>query len=302
MTVLLKDALKPNLIQTLEGVPAIVHAGPFANIAHGNNSLVADLLGLRTADFVVTEGGFGSDMGFEKQVHLVSRRAGPHPSAVVVVATIRALRHHGKGDLLKGCANLERHIGIVDGFGIRPVVAVNRFPDDSDEDVTLVRRLALEYGAFAAEATTAYANGSRGAAALAEAVAAATERPSHLEFAYALQDPIATKIEKLARRVYGAAGIELSPEARRTIAACEADGLDRVPICMAKTHLSLSHDPTLLNAPTGFTLPVREIRPYTGAGWLVVLCGDMLTMPGLNAHPAALDIDIDDNGRTVGLR
>ena len=302
MTVLLKDAIKPNLIQTLEGTPAVVHAGPFANIAHGNNSLVADLLGLRTADYVVTESGFASDMGFEKQVHLVSRRGGPKPSAVVLVATIRALRHHGEGDLLKGCANLERHIGIVRGFGIRPVVAVNRFLDDTDEDVTLVRRLALEAGAFAAEATTAYSSGGRGSAALAEAVAAAAERPSHLEFAYDLQDPIETKIEKVARRVYGAEDIQLNAQARQTIALCEADRLDRLPICMAKTHLSLSHDPKLRNAPSGFTLPVREIRPYTGAGWLVVLCGDMLTMPGLNAHPVALDIDIDENGRTVGLR
>jgi formate--tetrahydrofolate ligase len=302
MTVLLRDALKPNLIQTLEGVPAIVHAGPFANIAHGNNSLVADLLALRTADFVVTEGGFGADMGFEKQIHLVARRAGLKPSAVVLVATIRALRHHGQGDLLEGGANLERHIGIVAGFGLQPVVAVNRFPEDTDEDVALVQSLALEYGALAAEATTAYADGGSGAIALAEAVAAAAERPSHLAFAYDLQDSIETKIEKIARRVYGADGIELSADARRTIGACEADGLGRLPVCMAKTPLSLSHDPALLNAPVGFTLPVRELRPYTGAGWLVVLCGDLMTMPGLNAQPAALDIDIDENGRTVGLR
>ena len=302
MAVLLKDALKPNLIQTLEGVPAIVHAGPFANIAHGNNSLVADLLALRTADFVVTEGGFGSDMGFEKHVNLVCRRAGFHPSAVVLVATLRALRHHGDGDLATGAANLERHVGIVRGFGIDPVVAVNRFPEDSDADVELVRALALEHGAYAAEATSGYSEGGDGAAALAEAVAAACERPSRLHFSYDLQDPITAKIEKLARKVYGAAGIELSPEAERTIVACEREGLERLPICMAKTPLSLSHDPALLNAPEGFTLPVREIRPYTGAGWLVVLCGDLMTMPGLSAHPAALDIDIDANGRTVGLR
>ncbi|HEY8193097.1 MAG TPA: formate--tetrahydrofolate ligase [Gaiellaceae bacterium] len=302
MAVLLKDALEPNLIQTLEGVPAIVHAGPFANIAHGNNSLVADLLALVTAEYVVTEGGFGSDMGFEKHVNLVCRRAGFHPSAVVLVATLRALRHHGAGDLVTGAANLERHIEIVRGFGIDPVVAVNRFPEDSDADVELVRALAMERGAFAAESTSAYSDGGAGAAALAEAVAAAAERPSRLHFSYDLQDPIPVKIEKLARKVYGAAGIELSAEARETIAECEAEGLARLPICMAKTPLSLSHDPALVNAPRDFTLPVREIRPYTGAGWLVVLCGDLMTMPGLSARPAALDIDIDEHGRTVGLR
>ena len=302
MAVLLRDALKPNLIQTLEGVPAIVHAGPFANIAHGNNSLVADLLGLSTADLVVTEGGFGSDMGFEKHVHLVCRQGGVEPSAVVLVATLRALRHHGGGDVAVGTANLERHIGIVRGFGIDPVVAVNRFPEDSDADVALVRGLALEHGAFAAEATSAYSDGGAGAAALSEAVAAAAERPGRLRFAYELDDPIPVKIEKLARQVYGAAGIELGPDAERMLGACEADGLDRLPICMAKTPLSLSHDPALVNAPRDFVLPVREVRPYTGAGWLVVLCGDLMTMPGLSAHPAALDIDIDEDGRTVGLR
>jgi formate--tetrahydrofolate ligase len=302
MAVLLREALKPNLIQTLEGVPAIVHAGPFANIAHGNNSLVADRLALRTADFVVTEGGFGSDMGFEKHVHLVSRRGGFQPSAVMLVATLRALRHHGEGDLAAGSANLERHIGIVRGLGFDPVVAVNRFPDDSDRDVAYVRDFALGNGAFAAEATSAYSDGGPGALALAEAVAAATEQPSELRFAYELSDPIAAKIEQLATQIYGAAGVELSPEAAETIARCEEEGLGDLPICMAKTPLSLSHDPTLLNAPEGFTLPVREIRPYTGAGWLVVLCGDLMTMPGLSASPAALRIDLDEQGRTVGLR
>jgi formate--tetrahydrofolate ligase len=302
MTVLLKNALKPNLVQTLEGNPAVVHCGPFANIAHGNSSLVGDLLGLRTAEFVVTEGGFGSDMGFEKHVHLVARSAGFQPDAVVIVATLRALRHHGGGDLAAGAANLERHIRIVEGFGVQPVVAVNRFPEDSDADVAVVRRLAIEHGAFAAEATSGYSDGGAGAAALAEAVAAAVLRPSRLEFAYDLDDPIAVKIAKLARRVYGAADIELSLEAEQAIAACEAEGLDRLPICMAKTPLSLSHDPALLNAPRDFVLPIRELRAYTGAGWLVALCGGLLTMPGLSAHPAALDIDVDADGRTVGLR
>ena len=295
MAVLLKDALKPNLIQTLEGVPAIVHAGPFANIAHGNNSLVADLLALRTADFVVTEGGFGSGHGLRKACR-TSSAGGPDSIRARSSSSRRCARCATTATATwpTGAANLERHVGIVRGFGIDPVVAVNRFPEDSDADVELVRALALEHGAFAAEATSGYSERRDGAAALAEAVAAACERPSRLHFSYDLQDPITAKIEKLARKVYGAAGIELSPEAEQTIAACEREGLERLPICMAKTPLSLSHDPALLNAPEGFTLPVREIRPYTGAGWLVVLCGDLMTMPGLSAHPAAIDIDIDE--------
>jgi formate--tetrahydrofolate ligase len=302
MAVLLKDALKPNLIQTLEGSPALVHAGPFANIAHGNNSLVADVLALSVADYVITEGGFGSDMGLEKHVDIVCRAGRLSPSAVVLVATIRALKHHGGGDLRRGAANLARHIEIVRGFGFDPVVALNLFPDDSVHDVELVRALALEHGAFAAEATSAFSEGGNGAAGLAEAVAAASERPSSLRYAYELDDPVAVKIDKIARKVYGARGVELAPQALRTIDRFAAEGLDRLPVCMAKTHLSLSHDPALLNAPEGFTLPVRELRAYTGAGWLVALCGDMMTMPGLSAHPAALDIDIDIDGRTVGLR
>jgi formate--tetrahydrofolate ligase len=302
MTVLLKEALEPNLIQTLEGSPAFVHTGPFANIAHGSSSLVADVLALRLADYVVTESGFGSDMGFEKHVDIVCRVGGLSPSAVVLVATIRALRHHGGGDLRRGSANLARHIEIVRGFGFEPVVAVNLFPEDSDYDVELVRELALERGAFAAEAASGFTSGGAGAAALAEAVAAVSLRAPPLPYVYELDDPIALKIEKIAGQVYGAAAVEFAPEALRAIDRFAVEGLNRLPVCMAKTHLSLSHDPTLLNAPEGFTLPVRDLRAYTGAGWLVALCGDMMTMPGLSAHPAALDIDIDSDGRTVGLR
>jgi formate--tetrahydrofolate ligase len=302
MTALLKEALEPNLIQTLEGSPAFVHTGPFANIAHGSSSLVADVLALRLADYVVTESGFGSDMGFEKHVDIVCRVGGLSPSAVVLVATIRALRHHGGGDLRRGSANLARHIEIVRGFGFESVVAVNLFPEDSDYDVELVRELALERGAFAAEAASGFTSGGAGAAALAEAVAAVSLRPPPLRYAYELDDPIALKIEKIAGQVYGAAAVEFAPEALRAIDRFAAEGLNRLPVCMAKTHLSLSHDPTLLNAPDGFTLTVRELRAYTGAGWVVALCGDMMTMPGLSAHPAALDIDIDSDGRTVGLR
>jgi len=303
MAVLLKDALKPNLIQTLEGSPALVHTGLFANIAHGNRSLVADILALGVADYVVTESGFGSDMGFEKHVDIVCRVGGLTPSAVVLVATVRALKHHGKGDLRRGAANLARHIEIVRGFGFDPVVAVNLFPEDSNHDVELVRELALERGAFAAEAASGFTRGGEGTAALAEAVAAASRRPPSLRYAYELDDLISLKIAKIARQVYRARGVDFAPEALRTMERFAAEGLDRLPVCLAKTHLSLSHDPTLLNAAEGFTLPVRELRAYTGAGWVVALCGD-LTMPGLSAHPATLDIDIDIDidGRTVGLR
>jgi formate--tetrahydrofolate ligase len=302
MTVLLKDALKPNLIQTLEGSPAIVHTGPFGNIAHGNSSLVADVLALRLAEYVVTEGGFGADMGFEKHVDIVCRTGNLRPSAVVLVATTRALKHHGEGDLRRGAANLGRHVDIVRGFGFDSVVAVNGFADDSAGELELVRELALEHGAYAAVVTQAVAQGAAGAAALAEAVMAAASRPSAPRYAYELDDPIPVKIERIARGVYGAAAVEFSPAARRAIEQFIADGLDRLPVCVAKTPLSLSHDPARLNAPEGFTLPVRELRAYTGAGWLVALCGELMTMPGLGAHPAAFDIDIDIDGRTVGLR
>jgi formyltetrahydrofolate synthetase len=215
---------------------------------------------------------------------------------------VRSLKHQGGGDLGPGGANLARHIAIVRGFGIEPVVAVNRFPDDRAADVALVRALALEHGAAAAEVSTAYTDGGAGAVALAEAVASAAQRPTRVRYAYDLEDPIEVKIQKVALGVYGAGDVAFSPAALRTIATCAAEGLDRLPICMAKTPLSLSHDPALVNVPAGFTLPVREIRPYTGAGWLVVLCGDLMTMPGLNARPAAHAIDVDGTGTTLGLR
>jgi formyltetrahydrofolate synthetase len=201
----------------------------------------------------------------------------------------------------RGAANLARHIEIVRRFGITPVVAVNRFAGDSDGDVQLARALALEHGALAAEVSDAVERGGDGALALAEAVAYAASDPQPLDFIYELDDPIAVKIERIATRVYGASGVSITPEAERTIAACEVEGLGSLPVCMAKTPLSLSHDPALINSPHDFVLPVREVRPYTGAGWLVVLCGDLITMPGLPAEPAALQIDIDESGRTVGL-
>jgi formate--tetrahydrofolate ligase len=307
MTVLLKETIKPNLVQTLEGQPAFVHCGPFANIAHGNNSLVADRVALKLGDVVVTESGFGADMGMEKFFDIVCRVGGLTPSAVVLVATVKALKHHG-GDpdggaeaIEAGAANLVRHLGIVREFGLNAVVAVNRFPADTDEEVEQVKRIALANGAFAAEANEGVARGGPGATALAEAVVAATEEPSSFTPIYPLDAPIERKIEAIATHVYGADGILLQPAARKRIAELERIGFDGLPICMAKTHLSLSHDPTLANAPTGFTVTVRDIRPYTGAGWLVALCGDMQTMPGYGRTPAAHAVDIDDEGKTVGL-
>jgi formyltetrahydrofolate synthetase len=314
MTVLLKDALKPNLIQTLEGQPCLMHAGPFANIAHGNSSLVADLIGLKLSDYVITESGFGSDMGMEKLFNIVCRKGGLRPSAVVLVATVRALKHHGGIEddprvdrvrglaaIATGAANLNRHLGIVRRFGLPCVVAVNRRPGDTDDEVELVKALALEAGAHAAEVNDGFTNGGEGASALAEAVADACGQPSSFKFTYADDDPIDVKIEKVAKEVYGAGDVVFYLDARRKIRQYEEDGLGKLPICMAKTHLSLSADPQLLNAPEDFELPVRDMRAYTGAGWLVPLAGDIQQMPGLGKAPAALNVDIDEEGRTVGL-
>src|SRR6266511_1058918 len=307
MTVLLRDAIQPNLVQTLEGKPALVHCGPFGNIAHGNSSLVADLLGLKLAEYVVTESGFGSDMGFEKLADIVCRLGGLRPAAVVIVATAKALKHHG-GDpeggieaIERGAANMAAHLRIVREFGLDAVVAVNRFPGDTDEEVEAVKRIALELGAIAAELNEAPSRGGDGAAALAEAVVEAASRPSEFEFLYELDDPLPVKIEMIATRLYGAAGIELAPLARARLLELERLGVDRLPVCMAKTQMSLSHDPARTGVPTGFTLPVRDLRAFTGAGWVVALCGDVMTMPGLSASPAALEIDIDEQGRTHGL-
>jgi formyltetrahydrofolate synthetase len=307
MAVLLKDAIKPNLVQTLEGQPAFVHCGPFANIAHGNNSLVADRVALKLGDYVVTESGFASDMGMEKFFDITCRIGGLRPDAVVLVATVRALKHHagepdgGPEAIEVGIQNLARHIGIVKGFGLQAVVAVNRFPTDADDELELVRKLALEHGAYAAEINEAFERGGEGATDLAEAVIDAAEQPSQFEFTYPLEASIEEKINLIATKIYGADGVDLLPAAKQKAAAFEEAGLGRLPICMAKTHLSLSHDPGLKNAPTGFTIPVRDLRPYTGAGWIVALCGDMMTMPGLGKSPAAFAIDIDASGEIVGL-
>ncbi len=306
MAVLLKDAIKPNLVQTLEGQPALVHAGPFANIAHGNSSLVGDLVGLKLADYVVTEGGFASDLGFEKFIHIVCRQAGLSPDAVVLVATTQALKRHG-GDpdgglpaLERGAQNLAAHLRIVEELGFHAVVAVNKFPGDSLLELEAVSALALDLGAFGVAVNDAYAHGGEGAAALAELVAEAASRGAQARFAYDLADPVEKKLDALARKIYGGVGAELSPSARETLERLPAE-LHEVPVCVAKTHLSLSHDPELVGAPADFVLPVRELRAYTGAGWLVAVCGETQTMPGLPAHSAAERMDLDAGGRIVGL-
>jgi formyltetrahydrofolate synthetase len=307
MAVLLKDALKPNLVQTLEGQPALVHCGPFANIAHGNNSLVADRVALKLGDYVVTESGFGSDMGMEKFFDIVCRAGNLTPNAVVLVATVKALKHHagnpdgGPQAIEQGAANLARHLAIIREFGVNPVVAINRFPGDTKDEIQLVQRLALQQGAYAAEINDGFEHGGKGAAQLAEAVVAAADQPSNFNHLYPLDAPIEQKIETIAKRVYGADGITLLKPAHDKIAQLNQAGHNTLPICMAKTHLSLSHDPTLTNAPTGFTVTIRDLRPYTGAGWIVALCGDMQTMPGYGKTPAAINVDIDTEGRTVGL-
>ena len=307
MTVLLKETIKPNLVQTLEGQAAFVHCGPFANIAHGNNSLVADRVALKLGDYVVTESGFGSDMGMEKFFDIVCRAGSLRPNAVVLVATVKALKHHGGNPeggveaIEVGAANLARHLGIVRQFGLHAVVAVNRFPGDAEDEIERLRALALEHGAYAAEVNNAFEDGGAGAAALAEAAVAAAEEPNSFDFVYPLEASIEQKIEAIATRVYGADGIFLLPAARSRVEELNRLGFDKLPICMAKTHLSLAHDAALTNAPTGFVVTIRDLRAYTGAGWIVALCGDMQTMPGYGRTPAAMNVDIDADGTTVGL-
>ncbi|MCB0201238.1 MAG: formate--tetrahydrofolate ligase [Caldilineae bacterium] len=320
MTVLMKDAIMPTLMQTLEGTPALVHAGPFANIAHGNSSIVADQIALKLADYVVTESGFGADIGMEKFMDIKCRYSQLKPSAVVLVATIRALKMHGGGPkvvagrdldsayteenlplLEAGFANLGKHIEIARQYGVPVVVAINQFKYDTPNEIALVQRLAEETGAFATVPTNHWAKGGEGAVALAEAVVAACEQPSDFQFLYPLDITIKEKIEIIARKVYGADGVDYSSEADAQIAAYAKAGYGGLPICMAKTHLSISHDPTLKGVPTGFTLPVREVRASVGAGFIYPLCGEMRTMPGLPSKPVFFKVDLDENGKVVGL-
>jgi formyltetrahydrofolate synthetase len=324
LTVLMKDAIQPNLMQTLEGTPAFVHAGPFANIAHGNSSIVADQLALKLVGkdgYVLTESGFGADIGMEKFFNIKCRYSGLIPNCVVLVATIRALKMHGGGPkvtagqplapayteenlplLEKGCANLAKMIQNAKRFGIPVVVAVNRFKYDTDAEVELVRKLAMQAGAQDAVLANHWAEGGAGAVELGKAVIAACKLPSKFQFLYPLEMSIKEKIETIVREMYGGAGVEYSPEAEKKIAVYDRLGFDKLPICMAKTHLSLSHDPNLKGAPTGFIVPVRDIRASVGAGFLYPLLGTMSTMPGLSTRPGYYEIDIDLNtGRIVGL-
>jgi formyltetrahydrofolate synthetase len=324
LTVLMKDAIMPNLMQTLENTPAIVHAGPFANIAHGNSSIIADQIALRLVGedgYVVTESGFGADCGMEKFMNIKCRLSGLVPSCVVMVATVRALKMHGGGpkvvagkplapeytdenlDLLaKGLANLTAHVRNALRFGVPVVVAINRFNSDTDAEVDLIRKAALAVGAEDAVPCTHWADGGAGALDLANAVAAACAKPSNFRFLYPLEWDIKKKIETIATAIYGADGVEYSPEAEAKVALYTRLGFDKLPICMAKTHLSLSHNPEWKGVPRNFTLPVRDIRASVGAGFLYPLCGDMRTMPGLPTRPAFYDVDLDlATGKVVGL-
>ena len=314
MTVLLKDALKPNLVQTLEGQPALVHCGPLAISDHGNNSLIADLVGARLAEYVVTESGFGSDIGMEKFFNIVCRVGKLTPAAAVLVISVRAVKHHGgvaEDDhpdrraslhaIEVGMANVRRHLRIIETFGVPAVVAINRRAGDTNQEIELLKRLAVEAGAFAACVNDGFARGGAGASELADAVAQACEEPLGFHPLYGDDEPIQDKVEAVARRVYGAKDVYWYPEAEQKLTQFTREGLAGLPVCIAKTHLSLSADPSLLNAPEGFTLPVRDIRAYTGAGWLVPLCGEITQMPGLGKTPGAADVDIDAEGRTVGL-
>jgi formyltetrahydrofolate synthetase len=324
LTVLMKDTIMPNLMQTIEGTPAFVHAGPFANIAHGNSSIVADQIALKLVGpdgYVLTEAGFGADMGFEKFCNIKCRYSGLTPDGAVLVATIRALKMHGGGpkvvagkplasaytqenlDLLeKGCGNMLRLIANVRSFGIPVVVAVNRFKDDTDNEVALVRRLAIAAGAADAVVSNHWAEGGAGAVELGKAVITACEQKSDFHFLYSLDLSIKEKIEKIVKDMYGGAGVEYSPEAEKKVELYTRQGFDKLPICMAKTQYSLSHDPELKGAPSGFTVPVRDIRASVGAGFLYPLLGTMATMPGLSTRPGYYDVDLDTaTGRIIGL-
>ncbi|NMC78419.1 MAG: formate--tetrahydrofolate ligase [Chloroflexi bacterium] len=322
LTVRMRDAIKPTLMQTLEGTPVFVHAGPFANIAHGNSSILADKIGLKLADFVVTESGFGADMGMEKFFDIKCRYSGSIPNVVVMVATVRALKMHGGGPkvvagkpldmayiqenlelLRKGVPNLIHHIQTARKFGIPVVVAINQFATDTEAEVELVRKLAIEEGgAEAAVVCKHWELGGEGAVDLAKAVVEAANKPSSFQFLYPLDWPIKKKIEAICREVYGADGVDYLPLAEARIEEYTRLGFDKLPICMAKTHLSLSHDPNLKGVPKGFRVPIRDIRASVGAGFVYPLLGEMSTMPGLPTRPGFFDVDIDlKTGRVVGL-
>ncbi len=320
MTVLLKDAIKPNLMQTLEHTPVFVHAGPFANVAHGNNSIVADQIALKLADYVITEAGFGADCGCEKFMNIKCRYSGLTPNAVILTCTVRALKMHGGAGrvvagkplpkevaeenlpaLEKGLENLEKHVENVRMFGVPIVVAINRFTTDTDREIEFIREKARGYGAEDAIPMEVWAKGGKGGTELAEAVVAACDKPSQFRFLYPLEASIKEKIETVATKIYGADGVDYMPAAERKIKMYTEMGFDKLPLCMAKTHLSLSHEPSWKGRPRNFRVPIRDVNASVGAGFLYPLLGEMRTMPGLPSVPAGNFIDIDEQGRVVGL-
>ena len=320
MTVLLLDAIKPNLLQTLEGGPAYVHCGPFANIAHGNSSILSDRAALATSEIVVTEAGFGADMGAQKFFDIKCRASGLAPDCAVVVSTVRALKMHGGvGKIVagkpldpalleedpeavrKGGENLAAHVEMVRKYGVPVVVAINAFPGDADSEHAAMREVALAAGAQDAVVTTHWADGGAGAEALAAAVWDACAIESDFQLLYPDEMPLAEKIETIAVEAYGADGIDLAPTAKKALDEYERLGFGHLPVCVAKTHLSISHDPKLLGRPTGFRMPVRDVKLAAGAGFIYPLAGDMRTMPGLPTHPAGEKVDIDEHGKAVGL-
>ncbi|MFN4227137.1 MAG: formate--tetrahydrofolate ligase [Candidatus Ratteibacteria bacterium] len=320
MTVLLKDAIKPNLLQTLEHTPVFVHAGPFANIAHGNSSIIADLIAIKLAEYVVTESGFGADCGMEKFMNIKCRYSGLKPDCVVIVCSIRALKaHSGKYKVIpgkpldkglveenipaieQGASNLRKQIENAKIFGIPCVVAINKFNTDTEKEIEKVKELAIEFGADDVAVSEVWEKGGEGGLELAEKVIKACEKEKDFKFLYPLEWPIKKKIETIATKIYGAEKVEYSPLAEEKINLYTKWGFENLPICMAKTHLSLSHDPNLKGAPKGFTLPIRDIRISAGAGFLYPLCGEMRTMPGLPSQPAGTKVDIDEEGKVVGL-
>jgi formate--tetrahydrofolate ligase len=321
MTVLMREAIKPNLVQTIEGGPAFIHAGPFANIAHGNSSVIADRIALKLVDAVCTEAGFGSDMGFQKFVDIKCRLSGLRPSAAVIVATIRALKMHGgvghvvagkpldlalteenPEGVRRGCENLVRHIEIVRGYNIPAVVAINSFPTDNPSEIAVVQEAALGAGARAAVVTDHFARGGEGAEDLARAVwEAASDGAPDFRFLSRDDASLEERIVRIATRVYGADGVDFSGEASKALHEFERLGYGHLPVCMAKTALSLSHDPELKGRPTGFRVPIRDARLFAGAGFVTAYCGDMLMMPGLPSNPSGEDVDINEAGDTVGL-
>lgn len=311
MAMVMKDAIKPNLVQTLEGNPALIHGGPFANIAHGCNSVIATKTALKLADYTVTEAGFGADLGAEKFLDIKCQMAGLHPDTVVIVATIRALKQHGGVEfedlkeenveaMLKGTENLAKHIDTIQQFGVPYIVAINQFITDTDAEIEALENWCEENG-HPLSLSQVWAKGGQGALDLAEKVVQLTNAENHYAPLYEKNAPLEEKIDAIARKVYGADGVEFTEEAREQLEQFRANGWDRLPVCMAKTQMSLSDDPKRMGAPKDFVITVRELRPSLGAGFVVALTGKVLTMPGLPRHPSALDMDIDENGKITGL-